>query len=98
MDRYHQVQLKGRRQSRFDENAEAELDIVASMINESIHNCDIKSGAELPKCLAGQEEDSSEAEHLTPTPDHILMRVDPSPSHTNKKRSKRAKIAGGVLI
>ena len=37
--------------SRFDETAEAELEIVASMINDSINNCDIKSGAELPKCM-----------------------------------------------
>jgi hypothetical protein len=37
--------------SRFDETAEAELDIVASMINDSINTCEVRSGAELPKSM-----------------------------------------------
>jgi hypothetical protein len=69
------------------------------MINESINNCDIKSGAELPKCISGHDDvDSSEAEHLTPTPGEVKIRVDPSPTHSKTKRSKRARIAAGVLI
>ena len=72
---------------------------MASMINESINNCDIKSGAELPKCISARDEgdESSEAEHLTPDP-HMRMKVEPYPSHSKRKRSKRSRIAGGVLI
>jgi len=53
VDRYHVGKDRDHKfkHSRFDETAEAELEIVASMINDSINTCEVRSGAELPKSM-----------------------------------------------